>query len=268
MRKFVVVSIILIIVGGTVFFLGWVQLRVPLGCYGVLRSKTHGVDPELIQAGEFRWVWYNLIPSNTDIQVFTLDRVSRSLSIQDTLPSGKEYASFAGFTLDFTYRLSVNLSFTIKPDSLVTLTSTRHISDQAGLDAFEIDLTSQIETFIRQRLRIYTTDLAKLEELLSSGSLSVLEADILRVFPDIENLVCSIKALGFPDLSLYQQFRTLYEGYLAKQQEYVYSKEPLQPETRILTHIRFDDLARYGELLTKYPILMQFLELEQGNKAK
>ncbi|MDR2798290.1 MAG: hypothetical protein LBB80_08100 [Treponema sp.] len=268
MRKFVVIGIILSIIGGTAFFFGWVQLMVPLGAYGVLRSKTHGVDPRIIRAGEFRWVWYTLIPTNAEIQAFTLDQVSRSFSIQETLPSGKEYASFAGFTLDFAYKLWVSLSFTIKPDSLVTLIDTRYIMDQAGLDAFETDLADQIETFTLQRLRIYITDTAKLEEMLGSGSIAALEADIQGVFPDIENLACSIKTRDFPDLSLYQQFRTLYAGYLAKQQEYVHSEQALQPETRMLTQIRFDDLARYGELLTKYPILMQFLELEQRNQAK
>ncbi|MDR0722402.1 MAG: hypothetical protein LBF75_06355 [Treponema sp.] len=268
MRKFAVLCIILSIIGGTAFFFGWVQLMVPLGAYGVLRSKTHGVDPEIIRSGAFRWVWYTLIPTNAEIQVFTLDQVSRSLSIHENLPSGKEYASFAGFTLDFAYKLRISFSFTIKPDSLVTLIDTRHILDQAGLDAFETDLSTQIETFTLQRLRIYTTDMAKLEEMLSSGSIAALEADIQRVFPDIENLICSIKTRDFPDISLYQQFRMLYTGYLAKQQEYIQSEQALQPETRMLSHIRFDDLTRYGELLTKYPILLQFLELEQRNQAQ
>ncbi|MHB9291346.1 hypothetical protein Holit_00421 [Hollandina sp. SP2] len=268
MRKFVVTCIILSIIGGTVFFFGWVQLMVPLGAYGVLRSKTHGLDPTIIRAGEFRWVWYTLIPTNAEIQAFLLDPMSRSLSIQEALPSGKEYASFSGFTLDFAYKLWISFSFTINPDSLITLIDTRHILDQEGLDAFETDLAAQIETFILQRLRIYTADMAKLEEMLSSGSIAALEADIRRVFPDIENLVCSIKTRDFPDLSLYQQFRTLYIGYLAKQQAYIQSEQALQPETRMLTHIRFDDLTRYGELLTKYPILLQFLELEQRNQTK
>lgn len=263
-----VACIILSIIGGTAFFFGWVQLMVPPGSYGVLRSKTHGLDPMIIRAGAFRWVWYALIPTNAEIQAFTLDRVSRSSRIQESLPSGKEYASFAGFTLDFAYTLRISLSFTIKPDSLVSLTDTRHILDQAGLDAFETELAAEIETFALQRLRIYTTDTAKLDELLGSGSLAALERDIHQAFPDIENLTCSIKTRDFPDLTLYQQFKTLYTGYVAKQQEYVHSEQSLQPETRILTQIRLDDLTRYGELLTKYPILLQYLELEQRNQAK
>ncbi|MDR2392567.1 MAG: hypothetical protein LBD93_00175 [Treponema sp.] len=268
MRKFMAACIILSIIGGMALFFGWVQLMVPPGSYGVLRSKTHGLDPGIIRAGAFRWVWYTLIPTNAEIQVFTLDRVSRSSRIQDRLPSGKEYASFAGFTFDFAYTLWITLSFTIKPDFLVTLTDTRHILDQAGLDAFEADLAAEIETFTIQRLRIYTTDLAKLEELLGSGSIEALEEDIERAFPDIENLTCSIMTRDFPDLNLYQQFRTLYTGYLAKQQEYIHSEPSLQPKTRMLTQIRFDDLTRYGELLTKYPILLQYLELEQRSQAK
>ncbi|MDR1956793.1 MAG: hypothetical protein LBQ30_08075 [Treponema sp.] len=262
MKKIMAAGIVLILLGGTTFFFGWAQLVVPIGAYGVLRSKTHGIDPKIIQAGGVRWVWYKLIPANVDIQVFTLERVSRSFTIRDALPSGKEYASFAGFNLDFSYAASVALSFTIKPDTLVTLCRDQYIQDQAGLDAFEADLAVQIETFATQRLRIYTQDTEKTEEMVLSGSIACMEADIQKAFPTIENLSCSINTRNFPDISLYQQFRSLYQGYLAKQQEYLQTEQALQPETRMATHIRFDDLVRYGELLTKYPLLLQFIELE------
>jgi hypothetical protein len=260
-----VISILVSIIGGTVFFLGWVQLMVPLDAYGILRSKTHGVDPQIIRSGEFRWVWYTLIPTNAKIQTFTLNQINRYWSMRDTLPSGKEYADFAGFTLDFSYHLYINLSFSLKPDSLVSLVETRHIQDQPDLEAYETTLGDQIETYTLQRLRFYARDQAKLEEMVDSGSIAAVNADILRVFPHIENLTCSIKTRDFPDISLYQQFKGLYSGYLARQQRYIQSAATLKPETRVQTQFRLDNLARYGELLTKYPILIQFLELEQEN---
>jgi len=47
MKKFLAGLIVLVVLGGVVFFFGWVQLAVPPGSYGVLRSKTHGVDPQV-----------------------------------------------------------------------------------------------------------------------------------------------------------------------------------------------------------------------------
>jgi hypothetical protein len=33
---------------------------------------------------------------------------------------------------------------------------------------------------------------------------------------------------------------------------------------RLSSQLRFDELAKYGELLTKYPILLQYLSIENN----
>ena len=71
MKKFLITFFILLILAGVFFFLVWVQFSVPVGSYGVIASKTHGVDPQLVKSGEFRWVWYKLIPTNVKIAVFS-----------------------------------------------------------------------------------------------------------------------------------------------------------------------------------------------------
>ncbi|MDR3171494.1 MAG: hypothetical protein LBU17_07690 [Treponema sp.] len=264
MKKILLLFTILIILGGVAFFLGWAQLTVPLGTYGVLRSKTHGIDPQVIREGKFQWVWYKLIPTNVVIQTFTLDRISRSLLARDALPSGSEYASFAGLRLNFSYEVSAVFSCTIKPDSLTSLVVTYNISNQTDLNAFEADLADQIEAFALQRLRLYMGDEEKITEILSSGRLIQWEDDIQQAFPDIENLSCNIHTPHFPDIQLYHTVRSIYEDYVAKQREYIQTDRLLQPEARIGSQIRFEELAKYGELLTKYPILLQYLTIEKG----
>ena len=101
MKKFLVTLLILLILAGTVFFLGWSQMSVPVGYYGVINSKTHGVNPELVRSGEFRWIWYKLIPTNVNIAVFRLDPVNFTMNFSSSLPSGDTYASFAGIEADF-----------------------------------------------------------------------------------------------------------------------------------------------------------------------
>ncbi|MDR2178508.1 MAG: hypothetical protein LBP20_10790, partial [Treponema sp.] len=102
MKKFFC-FLLIIIAAGTVFFLGWAQLTVPPGSYGVMRSKTHGVDPRLIREGEFRWVWYKLIPTNVGITIFTPRHVERSICLAGTLPLGDAYGSMVGLDTDFSY---------------------------------------------------------------------------------------------------------------------------------------------------------------------
>jgi hypothetical protein len=263
MKKFMATLIMLIILGGAAFFFGWAQLPVPPGSYGVMRSKTHGLDPHIIQEGEFRWVWYKLIPKNVDIQIFTLHTISRSFKTREALPSGSEYASFAGFSVDFSYDLSATLSFTSKPSALLSLMEEKHITDQKDLEVFEGVLAREVEAFALQRLRIYMEDEEKVGEMLKSGSMLQLNSDIEGAFPNIENLSCVMHTANFPDVTLYRQFRSFYESYVERQKEYIRTDKSLQPESRVASAVRLDELAKYGELLTKYPILIQYLAIEK-----
>ncbi|MDR2494844.1 MAG: hypothetical protein LBD24_06450 [Spirochaetaceae bacterium] len=264
MKKFWVLFSLLLMLGGVGFFLGWVQLTVPIGSYGVMRSKTHGLDAEIIRAGAFRWVWYKLLPTNVEIQIFTPRRIERPIKTQDTLPSGSEYAAFAGFAVDFSYELTANLSFTLKPEALVSLIEKENIRDQEEWEAFESRLADKVEAFALQRIKIYMEDEKKIQEIIDSGAASHLHQDIAGAFPAVKEVSCFIHTTDFPDFGLYHKFRSLYEEYVARIRDYMQSENFLRPESRVATYIRLDELAKYGELLTKYPILLKYMALERG----
>ena len=266
LKKFLWMLLILVVLGGVVFFFGWAQLTVPTDAYGVMMSKTHGFDHTLIKAGEFRWVWYKLIPNNVEIQVFRLKNILRPVRTDGALPSGAEYAALAGSTADFSYKIEATLSFCIKPESLIDLVSGKHLTGQDALDAFEDMLADEIQAFALQRLRVYLDDELKVEELLASGSIAQLNYDIEQAFPDIESLSLIIHTPHFPDIKLYQEFRSLYQEYIARQKNYLHTEVSVQAETRIDSYIRFDELSKIGELLTTYPILLQYLQLEATMK--
>ncbi|GHU78561.1 hypothetical protein FACS189462_3440 [Spirochaetia bacterium] len=265
MKKFLAVLIVLLIAGCVGFFLGWAQLGVPSGSYGVMRSKTHGLDERLIREGDFRWVWYKLIPTNVTIQVFTLDQIERPFSFQGSLPSGDVYAAFSGFDADFSYEMSGTFSFNIRADSLLSLVSERNLAGQEDLIAYEAGLASDIEAFIRSQLEVISADEGVIASILSSGRSPVLDSAIAEAFPQIENLACRIPAAVFPDFVLYRQTRLIYEDFFAKQREYLSAGLDTDAGKQLDSRFRFDELARYGELLTKYPILLQYLAIE--NKA-
>jgi hypothetical protein len=264
MKKILLIFIVLIILAGVAFFGGWAQFRVPPGLYGVMRSKTHGVDEYLIREGEFRWVWYKLIPTNVRIQSFSLDGVSRSFRTGGILPSGDTYMSLTGLEGDFSYELAAVFSFSLKPDSLVSLISGQNIRDQDDLDAFEETLANTIEAFIIRRLRIYMEDEKNTGEIVGAASIEPLEKDVLTEFPQIEHFSCLIQTAHFPDFSLYYTARSLYEDYLALQRNYLRNDMTRSAEMRLNSQFRFDELTKYGELLTKYPILLQYLSIENN----
>jgi hypothetical protein len=257
MKKIVAVFFIILVLGGAAFFFGWVQFRVPPGSYGVMRSKTHGVDAAVIGEGKFRWVWYALIPTNTEITVFTPRLVEQPIQTSGSLPSGDLYASFAGADADFSYEYAGSLSFMVKSDRLPVLLAEQGVANQEDLEAFEKRLAGEIASYSVRRLEEYAGE----DGGLGEPDTDKLREDILREYPYIENLSCGITTARRPDTVLYDSLRKIYVDYLAGR---------LSPGTdsSVSARFRLDELAKYGELLTKYPVLLQYLALEREETGK
>ena len=262
MKKFIVTLFILLILGGVVFFFGWAQFKVPPGSYGIVNSKTHGVDSRVIRPGEFRWIWYKLIPTNVIITVFNLDTVNHSINVNNSLPSGSSYASFAGISADFSWELGASISFILDPEQLAVLAAQHNFGSQEALDAYERDLAQQIEVFIIRQLFV-NEDSQRLEGILS-GSGAEIEQEVQRQFPQIKDFSFVVKKIRLPDFALYRQVRVLYEDFIAKQREFVSEALSRRAEAHIETQLHFSDLERYGQLLEKFPVLIEYLALEKG----
>jgi hypothetical protein len=262
MRKFFVVLGILLVLGGVGFFFGWVQLEVPPGSYGVLRSKTHGLDVSLIREGEFRWVWFKLIPTNVDVQVYRPPRVERSVSRRGVLPSADVYTGFAALNVDFSYEFTALLSFHLDADSLIPLIRDWEVQNQGELEERVAALGQDLEAFVLRRLESLGEDGDELQRVMEMGSSARLEAEVLSNFPWIRDFSCRIRSIRFPDFRLYDQLRQLYTDYLAKQREYILAAADDRAERHIDSRFRLDELSAYGELLTRYPVLLEYLKME------
>ena len=269
MKKFLFFLLVLAALGGTAFYFGWAQQNVPPGSYGVMRSKTHGVDQNVIRDGEFRWVWYKLIPKNVRITVFNLEPVKYAIRNSGSLSSGQVYAAAAGIDADFSWEYSGEISFSLKPEALPDLTVRENITDDEGLREAEAKLAARAGNFALQRIKGYIDagDEKKLETLLMMRTLPELDNDILAAFPEIENLDCEIKVFRSPDYALYQALKGLYGEYLARQAAQMNTDMLKESENRLGVKSRIDELSNYGELLTKYPILLDYLALEKSNMA-
>ena len=269
MKKFLVFLFFLIILGGAGFFLGWAHLTVPPGSYGVMRSKTHGLDPQVIREGEFRWYWYKLIPTNVRISTFTLAPVERTIASSGALGSGQVFASLAGLEADFSWEVSGTISFSIRPEALPELVLRENLHTNEDLQRAQTRLADRIETFVLQRLRALadSDEGETLNNIRLTGTHPELDSEIQRAFPEIHNFICTIRVVRFPDYILYQSLRELYRQYVSHLQAVLSPNVAEEAETRMRTTLRLDELARYGELLTRYPILLDFLAMEQGLRA-
>jgi hypothetical protein len=257
----VLVIIVLLGLGIAAFFLGWVHLAVPPGSYGVMRTKTHGIYPELIQDGKFLWVWYKLIPTNAVISVYSPNKVERSFSINGALLSADLYRRFASLDMDFSYELDGSFTFKIDPESLPALTESRGISGQDDLEKLEASTAAEIESFIGRSLDEYRKEP---ETLLDAGFPDRLKQEISAAFPGIDGLEITLNIVKFPDFALYDSLRLLYQDYLDRQRQLLTEDIREAALRNVTTQLRLDELARYGELLTKYPILLQYLGMENA----
>jgi hypothetical protein len=256
---------VLIILAGAGFYLGWAQAGVPPGTYGVMRSKTHGTDLRFIKGGEIRWVWYKLIPGNVKILTLSPRRMKADLHSSGSLPSGDVYASIAQAPTDFSWELLGEFSFSIKPDALPSLAEKENWAGENDLSSYEETLAKRLESFILAKLSDYGSDEAKMEKLLTSLPLPDLNSAAETAFPEVENFNCILRAVKFPDYRLYRSLRSLYEEYLARQESILKEDLAGDAEAKVASKLRMDELFKYGELLTKYPVLLQYLALEKNS---
>jgi hypothetical protein len=269
MKKFLFTIFILMVLGGAGFFFGWAQLNVPPGSYGIIYSKTHGIDPKPVQAGEFRWIWYKLIPTNVRISVFQLKTYKFPIDFDSTLPSGASYASFAGLSsVDFSWNLSGEVNFGISPDTLVSLVSRYNLIDQQALDEYCQEIAQNIKMMIIQTFSSVDIDNLRLEKILSGNRDLQLETDIKNRYPEIVDFSLIINSAKFPDFTLYRQVWLLYEDFLTKQRDFISAAFGRRAENHLEIQLRFIELEGYGELLTKYPVLLEYLALNRGNEEQ
>lgn len=262
--KKLVLCILFLAAGSACFFLGWAQREVPPGSFGVLRSKTHGTDSRVIREGEFRWVWYKLIPGNAAVGVFTLPAAAVPVQASGILPSADTYAALAGVKTDFSYELDGTVFCSLKGLSLPALAEKYNMAGQNDLDVWQKRAVEEIRSFALRRLWDYAEQEAVMEEARKTGTLFGLERDLAAAFPDWENWKITLKTIRIPDMALYREVRELYAGYRAAQKEAMDQELSRSAARGAAVRARFEELSLYGELLTKYPVLLDYLALEKG----
>jgi hypothetical protein len=185
------------------------------------------------------------------------------------LPSGASYASFAGLSsVDFSWNLSGEVNFGISPDSLVSLVSRYNLIDQHALDEYCQEIAQNIKIMILQTLSSVDTDNSRLEKILSGNRDFLMESEIKSRYPEIVDFSLMINSAKFPDFTLYRQVWLLYEEFLTKQREFVSAAFGRRAEGHIEIQLHFMELEGYGELLTKYPVLLDYLALNRNKEEQ
>jgi hypothetical protein len=264
MKKFFAVLLLLTVLAGAGFYFGWAQRSVPPDSVGVLRSRSHGTDRELILPGEFRWEWFKLIPTNARVSAFRLSPVQRQFRAGGTLPSGPAYAAFwDSWREDFSWEIAALASFRLRPGALVGLVETNGIGSQEDLDAHLGFLADEMAAFIIRWAQQGGSFAERAHEaILLDGDIPELAREIERRFPETEGFSLRIISARFPDFELYEQARAMYAQTMAEWRQSVSFGIPDTVRRRLEAMARVEELEMYGAVIARFPLLLEFMRIE------
>ena len=263
---------ILLLLGaaGAIFVAGWIQILLPPATYGVLFSKTGGFDPRVMAPGVFVWRWERVIPNNVTLFLFEVQPHSIETRLSGELPSAEAVASMlpgAAGAADFRYQATVSVTFAVRPEALPALVSGEGLTPEDLNRWTEMKGTAMgraaLELLQRRAQATALTDLAALE----AGILDPLAAG----FPELQVLAVRFSDLHLPDIEIYERGRRAYLELMDSQYEarraavidLAHERERglAAQETR---RAALQVLREYGVVLQEYPVLIQFLALQNN----
>lgn len=267
MRKFLVGLFILLIAAGAVFYIGWVQIRIPAGSYGVVFTKTGDWDETVIRPGEFHWRWERLLPTNFTLHVFPATAHRVDLRSSGTLPSAEVYAEYLEDSPDFGYQIDLTVAYRIRASELPRLAREQGLRP-ADLEEWYNDYDDRITDQARGLVREVYTEAQ--EESPGRIHLASLEKELTDAFAeefsDLEFLQVVPTRVSVPDFDLYEAGRSLYFETVEARRAAITEDAFEAEERRITEESRLGTLKRYGEVLSEFPVLLDYFSMsaEQG----
>ncbi len=142
---FIFKLLVLTAIAGAIFFVGYVQFRVPLGKYGVMLSKSSGYYEKLISHDEFAWRWEPLLPTNAVVLTFDLSPITIEKDVNGMLENGDRYAKVLANGAVFSWNAHIKLKLNILHNKVIEAIKTNNIKTQEALQSF---INEKLESLI------------------------------------------------------------------------------------------------------------------------
>ncbi len=255
MKNFFITLFILIILGGVVFYFGWVQFQIPPDSVGVLFTKTRGFEEDPVMPGTFVWRWERLLPTNMTIYTFPLKKLQTEITVSGSLPSADLYATVLPGEPDFHYTVTVSVLYSIDPVNLPRL-----LKEQS----YGADLLQQLGTVLEESGGAVLTKymyraVNENRHILDFGE--DIEGYFAEEFPYLTFHALNPVILDLPDIGLYREAKTQYRA-LIRQKNDILQRENIHAATiKKTSEERLEVLRQYGALLADFPIILDYLAL-------
>ena len=265
--KFFLFLLIIILIGGTAFYFGWIQFQLEEHTYGVMFSKTSGYEEKVIRPGEFNWRWEALIPTNMELHKIEIIPRSVELKKSGGLPSGKIYGRAIDAATEFEYSLGVSLTYSLRPDLLPRLVQDEALSNET-LDDFFLETDQRINSLITSYIenRISTNESVTPDDFKTSAFKTKLVDSVQDKLSYLNITSAALTDLKIPDIKLYQSARAFYFDLLETRRKTETATLERQREWTVSQESKIEVLQQYGKLFTDYPGLIQYFALGQHEK--
>ncbi len=271
MKKFLFFMFLLAAAAVAVLYFGWV--RVPENNSAVFFSSITGYEETLMQTGEFHWRWQKLIPGNSKIYLVNTGSRKTEFSLKGKLPSADTLSAAFPGSPDFTWTASMTASYKLEDtfihDFIVNITSEEQsdaVIDPEKTKAIHEMTDTQIELTLRNHIdNAVSYIISGTDEIIDPSkeifSKEALSAEILEKADNIKQVEIEIQNISFPDLRLYRKAMDQYDEISSIKKKQMLDSEIKSAAFETDLAKRLDILEKYGQLLTKYPILLEYLKI-------
>ena len=197
---------LLLIAAAFVFYLGWTQIKIKPGNFGIIQSKISGLRTKAVIPGEFSWSWDFLIPTNAKLNVFENNPVNKTTKISGNFQSYDLNGNYSDY-LNYYFNFSISLSFT--PEAIVSLLQDNYISDNEDLHAYLSNVADSLaqsatDYYLRRSMAdsSFNPQSVKRDELISAIA-------SYKDFPEIDVTIFALTDFKLPNYNLYNRQKNM-----------------------------------------------------------
>ncbi len=263
--KHILLLSVFILISGTIFYFGWIQIKLPENTYGIAFTKSNGYLDKIYEPGKFSWDFRKLIPTNFKLLKFKLSAQQLEVDEQRELPFGKIYSGYLPGSPDFSYQLKYFLTYSIKPAAFPSMVAELRLDpDQMHLRYKAIN--ADIQLFIVEYYKNKSLESNNATNLFDNNKFSSeLLSALVKNFSSLDFKEFIPVAISLPDTTLYNRAKDFYLSTLELENKVISESRIKIAEQEIRDTANFETLKKYGELLTEYPSLIDFFSVIEIN---
>ncbi len=260
MKKVLFLLVLLLLAAGAALVVGYLPLRHQSGSISILYSKTSGWHSEPITPGTFSWRWELLIPTNSEIHHFPDE--GRVITVRSTtvLPSADTYRPLLAGEPSLAQDVRLRIGYRITPEWIAEMAprgiTPEQLSDQ--LRFVDDEVTAAALVLVESAV----LDQAETDEPIQRDAVTERVGTALQErFGHLMFNAVVVEHLELPDPLLWRLGRQAFEVVQQAREQALAETTGISTIERANQDRLVETLQRYGQVLSEYPVLLEYLEV-------